>query len=230
MPHSPSKSIDSPQTGPYEHLSKIVQKHINSHYRRPYREHNLLAFEEIKEAIFNRKQRDLILDSCCGTGLSTQRIAERNPDSLVIGIDQSLSRLQRKSEDFDERAPNSKLWQANCEDIWRLCVDSNIKFDQHFILYPNPYPKPEHFKRRWHGHPCFPYLNKLSNTLELRSNWSLYLEEFSESWEILTGTKSKPEHIVVDQALTLFEKKYTQSGQNVFQLLVLQEENKDQAD
>jgi tRNA (guanine-N7-)-methyltransferase len=99
-------------------------------------------------------------------------------------------------------------------------VAQNLQFDQHYILYPNPYPKAEHFKRRWHGHPCFPFLAKLSRQIELRSNWSLYLDEFAQAWELLTGNRYERKTLEVSQPLTLFEKKYTESGQDVFSLVV----------
>jgi tRNA G46 methylase TrmB len=218
MPHVPPKTIQSPQSGPYPKLERVVEKHITTHYRRPYREHNLVVFEQLKKLVALRRQPGLILDSCCGTGLSTQRLAQANPDSLVIGIDQSASRLDRESEEFSARADNSVLFQANCEDIWRLCVNADIQFDQHFILYPNPYPKPEHFKRRWHGHPCFPYLAKLSARLELRSNWALYLDEFALAWKLLTNKGFERQVLTVEKPLTLFEKKYFASGQRVYAL------------
>jgi len=33
----------------------------------------------------------IVIDAGCGTGLSTQMIAQENPDSLVIGVDRSAS-------------------------------------------------------------------------------------------------------------------------------------------
>lgn len=220
MPYSPPKTIQSPQNGPYLHLNRVVNKHLSTRYRRPYRQHNREVFDLIQAIVASDKWGGLILDSCCGTGLSTQLIAERNPTCLVIGIDQSRDRLTRQSDRFSARATNSVLYQANCEDIWRLCVEHGIQFDQHFILYPNPYPKSEHFKRRWHGHPCFPYLAKLSGITELRSNWGLYLDEFAMAWEIMTGNSFVREELVAKTPLTLFEKKYTDSGQSVYRLIV----------
>lgn len=221
MPKVPPKCVQSPQQGPYIQLKRVVSKHIETDYRRPYREHNLKVFKQIKHLVEERAGKGLILDSCCGTGLSTRKLAQQYPDNLVIGIDQSASRLERKQENFDSLADNCVLLRANCEDIWRLCVENNIRFDQHFILYPNPYPKPEHFKRRWHGHPCFPELAKLARETELRSNWALYLDEFAMAWELLTGNTFKRETLSVDEPLTLFEKKYSESGQDVFCLRVL---------
>ncbi len=215
-----SKPVTSPQTGPHDKLVPLVQKHISSRYQKPYQQHNLTAFRTLLEHVNNGQHQKFFLDSCCGTGLSTQMLAAKNPECLVIGVDQSIKRLEKISEGL-AKAQNCLLLQANCEDIWRLCVEHNITFEQHTILYPNPWPKITHLKRRWHGHAVFPSLKALAPKTILRSNWSLYLEEFSLAWEVLTGDKYTVEPLEVKEALTLFEKKYAASGQTLFELEVL---------
>ncbi len=212
-----SKKVISNQAGVHERLVEYVKKHIASDYRKPYRAHNLDAFSMFESELASRSPDALILDSCCGTGMSTRMLAERNPKALVVGIDQSEHRLNKHT---DSEPGNCLFLRANCEDVWRLFVDHGIVFDQHFILYPNPWPKSVQFKRRWQGHPVFPVLSQLSKTITLRSNWSTYLDEFSLAWEILTGTESHTESIVIDEAMTLFEKKYAGSGQPLFELVL----------
>ena len=201
-------------------------------YQKPIQAHNQLAFDQFFakkkewEAGITRaglqgkgKQEfsDIILDSCCGTGRSSIMLAELNPKSLVVGLDQSGHRIAKG----EREAPKNLIFlQGNCEDFWRLCVDHNIVFSRHYILYPNPYPKAEHFKRRWHGHPVFPYLPKIAPYTELRSNWPGYLLEFSQAWEVLTKGASRVELFQPERYLTLFERKYTESGQEVFRLTV----------
>lgn len=162
----------------------------------------------------------MILDSCCGTGMSTRLLAESHPSSLIIGVDQSSHRLEKFS---GERLDNSVLLQANCEDVWRLCVENNIAFDEHYILYPNPYPKSVHLKRRWHGHPVFPFLKPLAKKTILRSNWKLYLDEFAYAWDVLTGKYFEVTEVDTRNPMTLFEKKYSASGQKLYELVVYSE-------
>lgn len=214
-----SRSIQSEQSKPHLHLSETVLKHINNEYRKPFQKHNLASFEKLQSILIMQSHKPLILDSCCGTGMSTSRIAQQYPNAFVIGIDRSETRLNRENNEFFTPAENSILIQANCEDFWRLCVKNKIIFEKHFILYPNPYPKNEHLKKRWHGHPVFPYLKLLAKQTILRSNWRMYLEEFSLAWEILTSSNVPLISSFNPEAyMTLFERKYVESGQKVYEL------------
>ncbi|MFL0800178.1 MAG: methyltransferase domain-containing protein [Agarilytica sp.] len=212
-----SKKVISNQAGVHERLAEYVKKHMASAYRKPYRAHNLDAYATFESALASRSPEALILDSCCGTGMSTRILARRNPNALVVGLDQSAHRLNKHADSAPE---NCLFLRANCEDVWRLFVDNDIVFDQHFILYPNPWPKSVQFKRRWQGHPVFPVLSRLSKITTLRSNWDMYLDEFSLAWEILTGAESSVEPIFVEEAMTLFEKKYMGSGQALYELVL----------
>ena len=219
-----SKVVHSSQDGIHPRLQHYVQKHLDQPFQKPIQEHNLPAFEELQRHIQRSGHTQLILDSCCGTGLSTRHLALRNTNALIIGLDRSEKRLSTHSLDAVELPENALMLRANCEDIWRLCVQEKLSFNKHYLLYPNPYPKSEHLKRRWHGHPVFPYLPKLSASTELRSNWALYLEEMQIAWFMATGLKPELKQIELEQngnnkPLTLFERKYHLSGQNVYKLL-----------
>ncbi|MFL0804066.1 MAG: methyltransferase domain-containing protein [Agarilytica sp.] len=212
-----SKKVVSNQPGVHERLVEYVKKHMACDYRKPCREHNREAFATFERELASRSPATLILDSCCGTGMSTRILAQRNPEAFVVGVDQSEHRLNKYSESEPE---NCLFLRANCEDVWRLFVQNNIVFDEHFILYPNPWPKSVQFKRRWQGHPVFPVLPELSKTITLRSNWQTYLDEFALAWQVLTGVEGSAEPIVVDDAMTLFEKKYAGSEQPLFELVL----------
>ncbi len=214
-----SKEITSPQTKPHKRLCEVVGKHVENTYKKPFQDHNLIAFKKLQKAIESKEHNAFILDSCCGTGMSTSLLAEMHPESLVIGIDRSAKRLEKKPNDFFEKRDNCIYLQGNCEDIWRLCVEHNITFEMHYILYPNPYPKAEHLKRRWHGHPVFPFLQHLAPKTILRSNWRLYLEEFSIAWAAINQSETEEvSTLEVTTPLTLFERKYLASGQPLYEL------------
>ena len=216
---SNSKIVTTNQAGLHEKLDETIKKHIHSEYKKPYQQHNLDAFEQMQSWINANTKSALILDSCCGTGMSSMKLANMNPSSLVIGLDQSFKRLNKQLEGV-EQPENCLLLQANCEDVWRLCIENNIHFDSHYILYPNPWPKSIHLIRRWHGHPVFPFMQKLTNQTILRSNWKLYLEEFQRSWQLLSNNLSEITELEIKEPLTLFEKKYFESGQTLFELVV----------
>lgn len=213
-----SKAILSPQNGLHPHLTRVIEKHIHTTYRKPFQQHNLEAFDTLIREVRKKDRPKLHLDSCCGTGLSTRKLATMCPDTLVIGIDRSLKRLNTDSDMLGPLPDNCLLLRANCEDIWRLSVREGLLFTRHTILYPNPYPKLEHLKRRWHGHPVFPELIKLAQETELRSNWRTYLDECKAAWKLLKQSSSEVSEIQIDEPLTLFERKYAGSGQTLYEL------------
>ena len=65
---------------------------------------------------------------------------------------------------------NALLLRAELSDFFTLVAyQSDWVVHSHYLLYPNPYPKSKHLKRRWHGHPIFPVLlalGELSDTLD----------------------------------------------------------------
>lgn len=212
-----SKEVESDQVNVHENLQSSVLKHIQQTYRKPYQTHNIEAFEFFQTQLCKKSYDKLLLDSCCGTAMSSITLALENPDSLVIAIDQSLKRLSKK----DSQMPNNcVLIRANCEDFWRMCVEQSIVFDQHTILYPNPWPKSAHLSRRWHAHPVFPYLKPLAKKIILRSNWRIYLEEFQIAWQLLSQFSGEVRRLHIEKPLTLFEKKYWLSSQPLYELVL----------
>jgi len=224
-----SRSITDAQLGIHKNLEKIVLKHANSLYRKPIAEHTLVAFNAIKPIVEeNIKQgKPLIFDSCCGTAMSSRIIAADNPNALVIGIDRSITRLRKgnnqeeQSQDNTQNINNLLLVQAECADFWSLAHKAGWKLQKHSILYPNPYPKSKHLKRRWHAHPIFPVLIAMGGEIELRTNWKVYADEFCRSVNIIKKNACVDvETFQMDKALTLFEKKYQENGQALYRVRI----------
>jgi tRNA (guanine-N7-)-methyltransferase len=213
-----SRPVLSPQSQPHPSLRAVVRRHLASTWRQPLADHNRGVFEQLCEW---RRQagsdRPLWLDSGCGTGRAAFQLALSNPDRLVIGVDQSAARLERGRVRFPQLPDNLMLVRAECADLWRLMVQAGWRLERHFLLYPNPWPKPAHLQRRWHGHPAFPVLLGLGGQLELRSNWRVYPEEMAMALEI-AGTRATVEHWQPDAALTDFEEKYQNSGHGLWRL------------
>jgi tRNA G46 methylase TrmB len=139
---------------------------------------------------------------------------------------------------------NALVVRADVIDFWRLLADelivtSDWVIEKHFLLYPNPYPKPHHLLRRWHGHPVFPTLLRLSASLEVRTNWHLYAEEFALAVQVAqqiateqaqrTGSQNARylprtyrainwtlETFSPAAPITAFERKYASSGQTLY--------------
>lgn len=215
--HGNSKFVISSQSGPHKNLPAAVNKHLSHRFRRPYAEHTLEAFEQVNTQL-KSCERKLIFDSGCGTGESSLRLAHLHPNHWVIGIDRSAHRL-RKSQPSNELPNNLILCQADIMDFWRLACEHRWQLDKHFIFYPNPYPKPTHYFRRWHCSPVFPNLLQLSGQLEVRSNWHIYTLEMQQALAIAgfdsevssLTIAAEPSFSLEGDAVSPFELKYSRS-------------------
>ena len=95
---SDSREIYSNQQGIHENLERIVSKHLRTEFKKPPAEHTVVAFNEVAATIA-AKPMPLIIDSCCGTGFSSRKIAEQNPHAWVIGLDRSAKRLGKEEQE-----------------------------------------------------------------------------------------------------------------------------------
>lgn len=211
-----SRQIDSNQNGIHEDLERRVLRYREAPFRRPPAPHSRTAFAALKEVI-DRTDRPLIVDSGCGTGRSTRLLAARYPEHLVIGIDKSLSRLSRENE--TALPDNAFLLRADLTDLYAMMAAAGIEAEHHFILYPNPWPKAAHLTRRWHASPVFPAMLALGGRIELRTNWEIYALEFAAALRLHGRQAAMAPLPPRAEPLTLFEKKYTDSGHALWQVV-----------
>jgi tRNA G46 methylase TrmB len=205
----------------HERLVELVERHARTPWRAPLHGASVEAFGQAAAWRDRRgTDRPLVLDTGCGTGESTRRLAERHPDALVLGIDQSAARLRRVGAAEDFAAEGNVAWvRAELATAWRLVREAGWPVSHQYLLYPNPWPKPGHVQRRWHGHPVFPTILAVGGRLELRSNWRIYLDEFRLALETLGQGPSAPAALGSERdALTPFERKYTASGHVLWRL------------
>jgi tRNA G46 methylase TrmB len=207
-----SSPITSAQTAVHEQLPAVVARHAANTFRKPVMTHNRAAFDASIACWQAAGDMPLILDAGCGVGLSTRHLAVQFPDHFVIGVDQSAHRLTRNTV-WDSALPaNFMLVRADLVDYWRLMHAAGIRPARHFLLYPNPWPKIGQLGRRWHGHPVFPTIVALSDQLECRSNWRIYIEEFASAVTQLTARDMQCEPFAASAPITPFEQKYQASG------------------
>ena len=217
-----SRAVNSSQTSNHKNLPGLVRRHLTTQYQQPIRDFNLQIFEQI-ETIKNSFNAPVILDSGCGTGESTRLIANKYSSCLVIGIDKSSYRLRRSGLNENSEiihADNYLLARTDIVDFWRLASNANWQLLKHYILYPNPWPKPLHLGRRWHAHPVFPFLISLGGLFELRTNWKIYAQEFSTAIAMVTDQTVTTESYTPESAISPFEKKYSVSGHVLYRCKV----------
>lgn len=233
-----SLPVYSNQSGRHVDLSTVLQRHLNTPFQRPLPD---WVRNAAQATVHQAAGRPLILDSGCGTGLSSLLLAQRHPDAFVVGLDQSSHRLARFQPEpatagvqpanavrgdsrqvLQSAGRNLLLVRADAQDYWRALVQIGATLSSHYLLYPNPWPKAHHLKRRWHGHPVWPYLLQLGGRLELRTNWSIYADEFAYALANCCICPVEMDRLSNSEALaqpmSLFEKKYAVSGHTLWRV------------
>ena len=222
-----SKTIITNQTGIHEKLNDVVAKHLSHPFKKPYQTQTQQAIQAkaplVQAFLQANPSGEIILDACCGVGQSSLILAQQNPQALVIGVDKSAHRINRNVEGFTEEngysAQNYHLVRADLNDFYRLVKAANWPVTKHYILYPNPWPKSKHVQRRWHGSAVFPQMTNIGDTLILRSNWRLYVDEVKQaSTQMALHGELSQVNVAVEEALTPGEAKYLASGQVCWQL------------
>lgn len=235
-----SRSVSTNQPGTHEKLPELVERYLNSSTQKPIQKHTENALQMVVEWLKNFDKPSIILDSCCGIGESTWRLAKQHPESVVIGVDKSFARVQKHGQqpeyreyDQQEHNPLNKqpddhesflakdnycVVRADVIDFWRLIQPLGWDIQKHFIFYPNPYPKSAQLQRRWHASPSFKDILNIGGEITVRSNWKIYIDEFSIALKV---ANKSPVTVNVKQTepFTPFERKYWNSGQQSWQVI-----------
>jgi tRNA G46 methylase TrmB len=215
-----SRTVRSSQAGTHPRLERLLQRYGTREWAEPLHPPSCRAFDELQD-LLRGDNPALILDSGCGTGASTRDLAGRFPGALVVGVDKSADRLARLGAGKFPRREGNAVWvRAELATFWRLAARAGWRLQRHFLLYPNPWPKPGHLQRRWHAHPVFPSLLELGGRLEMRSNWRIYAEEFAFALEHYTGCVVRPSRLQVEEPYSPFERKYRDSGHPLYSVVL----------
>ena len=197
-------------------LKTLLRKYRDHAFQRPISQRSRQQYTQLL-ARLQQHPRPIILDSGCGRGRSSLLLAKYYPHHWIVAVDQSADRLVALPI---HTLDNLIIIQENCIDLWRLLAEHRLEIAMHMLLYPNPWPKKQHEKRRWYAHPIMPTLLKLSRLTIVRSNWLAYLESMA-SVAMHYGYHSHLSLIApADQALTHFEAKYFHHGTRVYQLSI----------
>ena len=108
-----SRPVVSNQSDIHPDLESVVLKHKSTDYKKPISDNTLRAFNLIEPEV---KNKEIILDSFCGTAESTVKLATAIPILLLLALDRSSYRLNKNKEEF----PNAFLIQADVYDFCRL--------------------------------------------------------------------------------------------------------------
>lgn len=211
---SNSTPIISAQQAPHKDLHTLVQRHIQTEYKNIIPEYAQSAFIHVNN-IIQASDKDVVLDSGCGTGESSYKLAKLYPQHWVVAIDRSKHRLAR-SHAHGTQPDNLIFVRCDVVHFWQLILHAQWSVEQHYLFYPNPWPKAGHVQRRWHGHPIFPTLLTLSKRISLRTNWQVYAQEFSLALSLGLSKNIEVEQLEINSPMTAFERKYSQSGHSLY--------------
>jgi tRNA (guanine-N7-)-methyltransferase len=215
-PEHTSRPVASDQSAPHPRLPGLIRRYRANPHRRPQDDRFTRLFAELDRLIADQGLR-VVLDSGCGTGLSSRALAQRFPKCLVIACDRSAARL-RKASGGISRPDNLRIIRADLPALWAHARTTGWPVLHHFLLYPNPWPKPRHLTRRWHANPAMADLLALGGTFEMRTNWALYADESAQAIGCWTGLKVSAELFRPELPLSAFERKYQRSGHALFRV------------
>jgi tRNA (guanine-N7-)-methyltransferase len=215
-----SSPVESSQVGMHPALTETLLKRQRCADQTPIAEHSRVAFDAVREWFYAHPKR--ILDLGCGTAESSFAIASSNPDAIVLGVDRSEVRLLKHHGALnpvgaDLTPTHLQIIRADQYDVLRMLAEDQSTVAKTYLLYPNPSPKPEHLLRRWHAHPAWPLLLKLSQQIEMRTNWQTYAEEFAFALRFF-GRDADITQLESINPITAFERKYQQSGHSLWRV------------
>lgn len=213
--------VSSSQKSIHPGLARVITRHMSQSWRQPIHQPTLDAWNRLKLESDLSKDSSFILDSGCGTGASSYQLALLNPHATVLGVDQSHSRLSKNGvADGLLIDGNLILLRAELSSLWRLMLQEGYQPTRHYLLYPNPWPKPGHLKRRWHAHPVFPDMLALGGAVEMRCNWNIYAREFANAATQVCGQEIEVLPYTAETCISPFEQKYKQRGHSLYSVKI----------
>ncbi len=144
-------------------------------------------------AAFARPVREFWLEVGFGGGEHALAQAAANPDVGLIGAEvfenglcSLLSRVVPEGGEATAPVPaNLRLWDADARPLIRDLPDASL--DRLFLLFPDPWPKSRHAKRRF-VHPAF--LPEVARVLRPAAEWRIASDDPTyQAWvaEVLAG-------------------------------------------
>jgi tRNA (guanine-N(7)-)-methyltransferase len=96
---------------------------------------------------------NLILEIGFGNGEHLRELAIRNPESIIIGAEPFMNGVAALLSAITDESTNEvldgykniRIWP---DDVRKFFADSNLLFDEIWVLHPDPWPKARHEKRR----------------------------------------------------------------------------------
>ena len=173
-----------------------------------------------------KKNKKNIIDVGSGKGENTLFLAKKNPDALIIAIeifwDGNINLCKQLSK---LKLYNVKIFSSNVLKIFNN-LNKDGYFNEIWILFPDPWPKKKHYKRRLINDNFFtkvyPYLKK-NGKIFIATDSSSYLKSIMNSIyktkSLFNWVNNKPQNWIyemLDLPCTKFFKKAQNSYRTSF--------------
>lgn len=90
----------------------------------------------------------ILFEAGCGHGHWLTSYAEQNPEQVCVGIDLIAGRIRKAILKRDKRGlSNLHFFKAELTEFMEV-LPENIRFDRTVLLFPDPWPKAKHHRRR----------------------------------------------------------------------------------
>jgi tRNA (guanine-N7-)-methyltransferase len=211
-----SKTVKSNQVEAYSYGQKIWERRSEKLYVRPGLERFQDVFHKLSTVLVDRP---VVLDTGCGDGFATLQLAVQYPDCWILGIDKSEFRLAKARKRLEGGASNVVFERLDLVDAFMWLSQSGVQVQKVYFLYPNPWALKKSMFLRWHFHPVFPYVLKMTKHVELRTNWDLYAQEFKNVLEYFDWNAFVEPVQPSGNPLSSFERKYEQSNHELVKVV-----------
>lgn len=174
----------------------------------------------------NTRKPKLCLEIGFGKGEVLVDNALKRPFDYFVGIEVYSSGLAAVIREVKEKKiKNITLIQADAMDVLPDMFADNI-LDEMKILFPDPWPKKKHHKRRLlQDHFIEILINKMKKEglLHIATDWDTYAKKILEDLERFSELKNLfPSYSVgrqLDRPITSFEQKGINSGRDIYEML-----------
>ena len=173
-----------------------------------------------------KKNKKNIIDIGSGNGENTLFLAKKNPDALIIAIEIYLDGNSNLCKQLSKlKLYNVKIFSSNVLKFFNH-LNKDDYFNEIWILFPDPWPKKKHYKRRLINDNFFtkvyPYLKK-DGKIFIATDSSSYLKSIMNSIyktkSLFNWLNSKPQNWIykmLDLPCTKFFKKAQNSHRASF--------------
>ena len=155
----------------------------------------------------------VIIDFGCGMGDATIALLDQEPDSVVLAIDVHTPGICRVAEYADENSKdNLRVFHGDGFTVIEDWLESH-SVDLFLVLYPDPWPKARHHKRRLVQESFFETAHRLladNGTLVIATDDASYAEHITQT--VHQTTLFSREKVNVKIPSTGFARRGTQLG------------------